>query len=317
MKTASARIEAALRMTAEWQAAATVEELAHAACDALLRLIPADASGWNEIDLRNGTVRVLSSPRDYFPEHDETLAALVHENPLTEIGRTRGAPATISDLIGVRDYRRRQIYSDIYRPYGVEDQLGTTVRIDHQAIVGIVLNRGARTFTKADRTLLELLRGHLAAGYRRILEREETRARQAAAERALELQGQGLVVLDRRGFVVSASPLHARWFRAGEAPEPGTYVRDDAELVVRRVDGEPALLLLDERRLAPEPERVRELGLSRREAQVVSLAARGLTNAQIAAELVLSKRTIHKHFENVFTKLGVHSRHEAGRILFG
>lgn len=317
MQLTAARLEAALRATAEWQAAATIDELAREACDALLRLIPAEASGWNEIDLRTGGVRVLTSPRDYFPEHDETLAALVHENPLTETERTGGKAHTISDLIGVREYHRRQIYADLYRPLGVEDQLGTLVQVDHQAIVGIVLNRGARTFTRADRTLLDLVRSHLSAAYRGILAREDARERHAAAERVLELQGQGVAVLDRDGTVLAASPLHGRWFRPGEAPAPGTYVRDHAELVVRRVEGDPALLLLDERRLVPDPERVRELGLTRREAQVVALAARGLTNPQIAAELVLAERTVHKHFENVFGKLGVHSRRAAVRLLLG
>jgi predicted ATPase/DNA-binding CsgD family transcriptional regulator len=49
-------------------------------------------------------------------------------------------------------------------------------------------------------------------------------------------------------------------------------------------------------------------GLTRRELQVVRLAAEGKTNRQIAEELVLSDKTVKRHLDNVFGKLGVSSR---------
>jgi DNA-binding CsgD family transcriptional regulator len=49
-------------------------------------------------------------------------------------------------------------------------------------------------------------------------------------------------------------------------------------------------------------------GLTRRELQVLRLVAEGETNKAIAAELVLSERTVDRHVSNIFTKLGVTSR---------
>ncbi len=49
-------------------------------------------------------------------------------------------------------------------------------------------------------------------------------------------------------------------------------------------------------------------GLTRREAEVLSLLGDGLSNADIAQRLVLSEHTVHRHVANIFTKLGVTSR---------
>jgi DNA-binding CsgD family transcriptional regulator len=48
--------------------------------------------------------------------------------------------------------------------------------------------------------------------------------------------------------------------------------------------------------------------LSRRETEVARLAAGGLSNAEIAARLVLSVRTVESHLYNVFAKTGVDQR---------
>lgn len=52
-------------------------------------------------------------------------------------------------------------------------------------------------------------------------------------------------------------------------------------------------------------------GLTKREIQILELAARGVTNKQIGDQLNLSNRTIEVHMHNIFIKLGVSSRTEA------
>jgi len=48
--------------------------------------------------------------------------------------------------------------------------------------------------------------------------------------------------------------------------------------------------------------------LTTREGEVLRLLARDLSNQQIADELFLSRRTVHKHVENILAKLGTDSR---------
>lgn len=52
------------------------------------------------------------------------------------------------------------------------------------------------------------------------------------------------------------------------------------------------------------------LGVTAREAEVVGWVAKGLTNKSIALRLQISPRTVQKHLERMFRKLGVRSRSE-------
>ena len=59
------------------------------------------------------------------------------------------------------------------------------------------------------------------------------------------------------------------------------------------------------RRAPAAPE---DAALSPREVEVLRLVAAGRTDAEIAAALVLSTHTVHRHVANIRTRLGVSSR---------
>jgi ATP/maltotriose-dependent transcriptional regulator MalT len=55
-------------------------------------------------------------------------------------------------------------------------------------------------------------------------------------------------------------------------------------------------------------------GLTRRELEVLRLLALAQSNREIAAELVLSEKTVERHLSHIFTKLQVSSRTAATRM---
>jgi DNA-binding NarL/FixJ family response regulator len=64
----------------------------------------------------------------------------------------------------------------------------------------------------------------------------------------------------------------------------------------------------------PPPRSRRPAGLTAREVEVLRLAARGLTNQQIAAELFISSRTVGHHLGHIYDKTGRRTR--AGVAVF-
>jgi DNA-binding CsgD family transcriptional regulator len=54
--------------------------------------------------------------------------------------------------------------------------------------------------------------------------------------------------------------------------------------------------------------------LTAREIEVLRLVARGLTNRQVAAQLIITDHTVHAHLQAIYSKLGVNSRTAATRM---
>jgi DNA-binding CsgD family transcriptional regulator len=63
--------------------------------------------------------------------------------------------------------------------------------------------------------------------------------------------------------------------------------------------------------VAPPP--ANPAGLTTREVEVLRLVAQGLTDAQVAEQLVISPRTVNTHLKSIYGKIGVSSRSAATR----
>jgi DNA-binding NarL/FixJ family response regulator len=86
---------------------------------------------------------------------------------------------------------------------------------------------------------------------------------------------------------------------------------DAARQVFARLGATPDMSIVDGLRQAPDTG-----GLSPRELEVVRLIAAGRSNQAIAAELVLSEKTVARHVSNILGKLGVGSRTAAAAYAY-
>ncbi len=128
-----------------------------------------------------------------------------------------------------------------------------------------------------------------------------------------------LAHLDKRGLVrrrqdesVPFSTLFGEWI-VNALPEQ-IFELEDGETI-------PFTQALHAALAQPEPgpsdiEESTELpaGLSPREVEVLQLVASGMSDAQVAAKLVLSPRTVSTHLQSIYNKLGVNSRVAATRF---
>ena len=102
-----------------------------------------------------------------------------------------------------------------------------------------------------------------------------------------------------------------RWLEAGPAapPEGVTARRAGSSLLVRRYAPQPSeCVALSLELISDDNSRSAPGGLSRRQRDVLRLVASGKSNKAIAAVLNIAPKTVGKHVEIVFRKLGVTNR---------
>lgn len=109
--------------------------------------------------------------------------------------------------------------------------------------------------------------------------------------------------------------------RTDEVPRPREPLRIERNgtcLLVRHLcEADQCLLLLEERQTTSEAVSFERDGLTRREAEVLQWVAQGKTNAEIGCILGMSPRTVQKHLEHIFDKLGVETRTAAVTLALG
>lgn len=154
------------------------------------------------------------------------------------------------------------------------------------------------------------------------------------AREAVDVAGMGTVLLDYQGRVAWRSPQASAWldeaFGSGEQGQrlatawlsqalrdgeggagPSTHGRLLARGLGRGSLGESMLLLRQASQDELASQRLRDIALTPRETEVLSWLAKGKTNRDIADILGMSPRTVNKHLEHIFEKLGVETRSAA------
>jgi DNA-binding NarL/FixJ family response regulator len=292
------------------------------------QLVPADWVGYSECDGCSG-----DGPGPHFERDEEFFSGL--ERPLPSSALNAESPVVLriqqgssgaakcSDFLTRRELHRTQMYHLVLKPCGLEDMLGIRLSIPSPGPVKqFGFDRGGRDFSARDGYVLDLLHPHLVQLYRA----SESRRRLREALALNESTRAAVVLLeahDRVAFASSAArELLDRYFgqngvglpdavaswlgerRRTATGEPLRIDADERALVIELVDG---ALLLEEQRWMPR--------LTARQREILDLVAEGRTNAEIAERLWVSLGTVRKHLDNVYAKLGVHTRTAAAAFV--
>ncbi|MBB5271742.1 helix-turn-helix transcriptional regulator [Quisquiliibacterium transsilvanicum] len=220
-------------------------------------------------------------------------------------------------------------------------------------LTGIELNRGGEDFSDEEVRLLEKLRWPMRALYRQALASACAACATAMLRQLAANDRLGSVRIDRNLGIADASGSALAWLgesarrmpgtdgcalpaglrhwlrgRMGEAaamagahPQPAVVdVPDGASLALHCVpdpDAQGCTLLIE--RVAGESprRRVRPTALTAREAEVLGWITAGKSDAGIAELLGVSPRTVGKHLQNIYRKLGVENRTGAAMRVLG
>lgn len=149
---------------------------------------------------------------------------------------------------------------------------------------------------------------------------DELALRLEAEDQLRQSLDRAVVVADAGGRIVFATRLasdllHKHHPDAAAGQLPTALDRSGSPLSVRRFSerdrDDLQMLILEERGSPPGPLSLLRLGLTPREAEVLYWLAQGKSNPDIATILGANVRTVHKHVEHIFQKLGLETRHAA------
>lgn len=270
----------------------------------------------------SGLSRTRETPSDLAPHVAAMLAVLdaAGVSEATLLAGSSGCPVAIAFAAKHPERVRRLVLCGAYLAGGL-----IAPDADRQALIDLV----RRSWGVSSRVMSDIFYPDATPAQREAYVRHQrSTATAEAAAAALE----AVYSFDARPYASQVSApavvLHRRGDRAIRLAL-GAAVADalpDARLVVLdgadhhpwhgdtdsllnaalRFDGVPDAALA---RGADEPAAHRQpLPITVRELEVLLLVARGMTDAQIAAELFLSAHTVHRHVANARAKLGARSR---------
>jgi DNA-binding CsgD family transcriptional regulator len=259
----------------------------------------------------------------------------------------------LSDFTTSRELHRTRLYNETFRPLGIEYLVSASTPIDRGVQVAMVFTRKHRDFNDRELDLVRELLPHFVSAYHNAEAVSRQRLDFEEGLGVLERHALASVILLRDLKVAVASPLAqpllekyfddeprrrdgggvpemlARWARCslaafrdlkrGGRPVPPLIVaRGTERLIVRLVADNTreaiALILEEEASRHDAAPLEAALGLTRREAEVLFWVASGKTSGEAATILALSRRTIDKHLESIFQKLGVETRTAASAV---
>ena len=311
------------------------------------RLVRSEITGYNELNPGAGRFVALANPAELdMMKLGPRMLPYVGEHPLIRHAEETGdsTPLRISDFLPRQRFRETGLYREFYRDLGVEYQLALPIVLRLPLIVAMSASRRNSDFTARDQTMFRLLQPHVQEAYSRLELRHQLNTQVHDQSRVLSGLRTAYLVLDHRQRIVRAQDHAREWLQqyfGTSAPESalplrlGQFVRAELDRTRASSDGPPAFhrswivesldcelrievltephegetrVVLSERPRGESTAALRNLGLSAREAEVLLWLCRGKSNPEIGRILGISRRTVHKHLERVFHRLGVENR---------
>ena len=301
--------------------------------EALGPLVRCDCFAYNELG-PDGVLKLLHCEPELPAASTNFLLSLgpefAHEHPSVEYVTRTGSmePLKITDFTSQQKWRRTTLYNEFFHPLRCEYQMGFAFAVP-KGQIALGFNCAARDYTEDDRQLFTLLRPHLMQAYVNALTLTRITTAMTGMNRAcivagpdgtIEHASASAIRLLQKHFDLASEPSRLppqlrHWLLkpagSGQKSGPFEIERDAVRLVVTLAWREPdgvCTLLLEEKSDARLKSRLVSAGLTLREAEVLLWVVRGKASSEIAIILGSKTKTVSKHLEHIYQKLGVENR---------
>jgi DNA-binding CsgD family transcriptional regulator len=325
--------------------------LGHKVLELVSRFIPNGGCSFNEVIAnRAGRLWDQGMPMIPLPRLKELMewnGANFHRHPaiVHRVANPKAGALKMSDLLTSRQFEESPFFCELYSAFDYRFQLGGFCGADKTELTNVSFFREKTDFAERDRDLLNLLVPHIRQAMLNARRFTTLTDNWDALSRALTDRREALVMLDRdfriSGTAGPAFDLFGRYFDASDrrsdglpgavqrwlarrlaTPTDATHPQNHGPLEISGVAGQLAVwlqadgsetwrLVLREKILPASREFSRVAGLTLRENEIFYWIGVGKSNDEIARLQGISGRTVNKHIQNIFAKLGVATRAEA------
>ena len=274
-----------------------------------------DGGGGSEVPVEEG------------PE-GEAYWRLRHQHPLCSYRERTNDWTTaraVSDFVTQRQFRRTEIWTVMYRDAGINEWIDVGLRSNGRHTRVFIFTRSRGEYGERDRLVLDLLQPHLQQRLERVQAAAEAAEALASLEERQADDPRHIVLCTGDGVIEYASPQSRRLLEsyigcaAGRIPEhvlaalrrrrrPIVLERDGQRLTLRAAPTAGLIVLL----LGEEDMRLDRL--KPRSLTILTRISEGKTDAQIAAAIGVAAATVNKHLEQIYRRLGVHTRTAAAAV---
>lgn len=320
---------------------------------ALPTITEGEFTSYNEINHREATGTFKTDVPGFLdkPEHyGQVLAQEAKHHPvLQHFEKTMdGSTVTISDVVPQRTFQESALHKEFYEPLHIPQIIGFALHSGASHSITVARHKSGSAFRERTRTILNVIRPHVLQGFQNALAVTQLQEQHTALDQVMEAERRAVLSVTAEGRIRFSTPHAQRLFaryglqnRRGADPLPSTlrawlrtqYAQlassDDVAPTIRPLaiagkigtlhirlvpHGTLYLVILQEATPNTTPD-LTHLGLSPRETEILRWVVHGKTSPEIGVILGISPRTVHKHLERIYKKLGVENRHAAMRVV--
>jgi DNA-binding CsgD family transcriptional regulator len=274
----------------------------------------------------------------------EAFLEFADEHPFVEPLLVKKLPEAtrVTDLITRKEFNSTGLFNEFYRRMRITDTMGVSLPISQEMTMTNSIYRSGRNFSDAECLMLTLLSTHLRSAIINTKLFERIQKSEQFLQNGLVNKSCGIIALNEQKEIVYATEFARNMLEKyfDDSKRNSKYLpqklscwlinkidslatdsfqksaevyflsKENDQLTIRYMfntqTNETSLLV--EEKLWIKPKLLEKFSLTKRETEILFWISQGKADKEIAILCNISSRTVQKHIENIYVKIGVETR---------